>query len=89
MSKPAKRTGRLGDGDGLFLVISTTDAKSWSCRVQKHGRRDIGLGSASKVTLARARERAREVRNMGRAGARSGFREAEGGRYSDVPRGGA
>ncbi len=32
-------------------------------RVQKHGtRRDFGLGSASKVSLKIARERAREVR---------------------------
>lgn len=62
--KAATRPGRLGDGDGLFLVVSATGAKSWICRVQKHGRRrDIGLGSAKKVSLALARERAREVRS--------------------------
>ncbi|MBW8753747.1 MAG: tyrosine-type recombinase/integrase [Sphingomonadales bacterium] len=62
--KAAKRPGRLGDGDGLFLIVGTSGAKSWVCRVQKHGRRrDIGLGSASKVSLALARERAREVRS--------------------------
>ena len=61
--KAAKRPGRFGDGDGLFLVVGTTGSKSWVCRVQKHGRRrDIGLGSASKVTLSVARDRAREVR---------------------------
>ncbi len=61
--KAAKRPGRLGDGDGLFLVVSGSGGKSWVCRVQKFGRRrDIGLGSASKVSLAQARERAREVR---------------------------
>ena len=61
--KAAKRPGRFGDGDGLFLVVGATGSKSWVCRVQKHGRRrDIGLGSASKVTLAVARGRAREVR---------------------------
>lgn len=62
--KAAKRPGRLGDGDGLFLVVGASGAKSWVCRVQKHGRRrDIGLGSALKVSLALARERAREVRS--------------------------
>jgi integrase len=61
--KAATRPGRLGDGDGLFLVVRETGSKSWVVRVQKHGRRrDIGLGSASKVSLAKARERAREVR---------------------------
>lgn len=61
--KAASRPGRLGDGDGLFLVVQPGDTKSWMVRVQKHGnRRDFGLGSASKISLAAARERAREVR---------------------------
>lgn len=61
--KAATRPGRHGDGDGLFLVIQASGAKSWVCRVQKNGsRRDFGLGSAAKVTLALARERAREIR---------------------------
>lgn len=61
--RAATRPGRLGDGDGLFLVVGRSGSKSWMVRVQKHGRRrDIGLGSASKVSLAQARERARQVR---------------------------
>tara|TARA_R110002126_G_scaffold10841_18_gene49811 strand:+ start:54031 stop:54378 length:348 start_codon:yes stop_codon:yes gene_type:complete len=60
--KAATRPGRLSDGDGLYLVIKPGGGKSWVCRVQRHGnRRDLGLGSASKVSLAVARERAREV----------------------------
>lgn len=59
----ATRPGRISDGDGLYLVVQPTGTKSWVCRVQKAGnRRDIGLGSASKVSLKLARERAREVR---------------------------
>ena len=61
--KAATRPGRLGDGDGLLLVIQPSGGKSWVCRVQKNGtRRDFGLGSVSKVSLATARERAREIR---------------------------
>jgi integrase len=61
--KAATRPGRLGDGDGLFLVVRKTGSKSWVVRVQKHGRRrDIGVGSASKVPLSKARERARQIR---------------------------
>lgn len=61
--KAASRPGRIGDGDGLFLIVQPSGTKSWVCRVQKNGnRRDFGLGSASKVTLAQARERAREIR---------------------------
>jgi len=61
--KAASRPGRMSDGDGLFLIVQPGGTKSWVCRVQKNGnRRDFGLGSASKVTLDQARERAREVR---------------------------
>jgi integrase len=61
--KAATRPGRLGDGDGLFLVVQPSGSKSWVCRIQKNGiRRDFGLGSASKVSLAQARIRSRELR---------------------------
>lgn len=61
--KAAKEPGRYGDGDGLWLVIGKRGGKSWIVRVQKDGRRrDIGLGSASKVPLKLARERAADVR---------------------------
>lgn len=57
------RPGRYCDGDGLYLVVKPTGAKSWVCRAQKLGsRREFGLGSVSKITLATARERAREIR---------------------------
>lgn len=61
--------GRYGDGDGLFLLVGKTGSKSWVVRVQKSGkRRDIGLGSAAKVTLKTAREGARLVRSQVEAG---------------------
>ena len=67
--KAAKEPGRYGDGDGLYLVISPRGGKSWVCRVQKDGkRRDVGLGSAKKVPLALARERAAKVRIQIEAG---------------------
>jgi integrase len=64
-----KEPGRHSDGDGLLLVIGRTGSQSWVCRIQKDGRRrDIGLGSAKKVSLALARERARRVRSQMEAG---------------------
>ena len=67
--KAAKLPGRYGDGDGLYLLIGRTGTRSWVCRVQKDGkRRDIGLGSAKKVSLALARERAGKVRSQVEAG---------------------
>lgn len=65
----AKEPGRYGDGDGLFLHVGPSGSKSWIVRIQKAGRRrDIGLGSASKVSLADARARASKVRSEVEAG---------------------
>jgi integrase len=67
--KAAKVSGRYGDGDGLFLLVGPTGGRSWVVRVQKNGkRRDIGLGSEKKVTLALARERAAKARSQIEAG---------------------
>lgn len=64
-----KEPGRYGDGDGLFLVVGAKGAASWVVRVQKEGkRRDFGLGSVSKVTLAVARKRRDVIRAQVEAG---------------------
>lgn len=63
--KAAKTAGRYGDGDGLYLVVGESGSRSWMVRVQKDGRRrDIGLGSAKKVSLAIARDRAAIARSQ-------------------------
>ncbi len=63
--KAKSAPGRYGDGDGLFLLVGRTGSKSWMVRVQKDGkRRDIGVGSAAKVPLKLARERAALVRSQ-------------------------
>lgn len=63
------RLGRHGDGAGLYLLVSGTGAKSWMLRVQSGGkRRDIGLGSLADATLEEAREKARVLRKVARAG---------------------
>lgn len=55
--------GTYQDGDGLFLKVDKRGGASWLLRLQHDGkRRDIGIGSAKLVTLAVAREKARELR---------------------------
>lgn len=63
------KPGRLADGQGLYLLVSGTGAKSWVLRVQVHGRRrDIGLGSIAELHLAEARDKARELRKVAKSG---------------------
>ncbi|HWU02643.1 MAG TPA: Arm DNA-binding domain-containing protein, partial [Novosphingobium sp.] len=67
--KADRAPGRYADGDGLYLVVAPGGSKAWVCRVQKRGRRrDIGLGSTKKVTLAQARAEAAKVRSQIEAG---------------------
>ncbi len=57
------KPGRYGDGDGLWLQVGPTGAKSWLLRYQRGGvPRQMGLGSVQVLGLADARERAREAR---------------------------
>jgi hypothetical protein len=60
-----KEPGLLADGGGLNLQTSPSGAKSWIFRYQIAGRRrDMGLGSASTISLAKAREKARAAREL-------------------------
>ena len=59
------RPGRYADGGGLYLDLDTNGRKRWALRLQANGkRRDFGLGSVTKVSLADAREAASEYRRM-------------------------
>ena len=57
--------GRYSDGGGLYLIVGENQRKRWVLRIQVDGRRrDFGLGSLGKVSLAGAREKATELRSQ-------------------------
>ncbi|WP_137110000.1 site-specific integrase [Rhodobacter sp. SY28-1] len=69
--------GLHADGDGLYLSVSTADARSWIFRSTIKGRTtgkgtpyrvEIGLGSLKDIGLAEAREKAAQMRKQCRAG---------------------
>ena len=63
------KTGRYCDGQGLYLYVQRSGARSWVQRLVVHGRRrEIGLGSATLVPLADARQLALVNRRMARDG---------------------
>ena len=52
-----RAAGYHADGGGLWLQVSKAGGRSWVFTYSLHGRaREMGLGSASRVTLAEARE---------------------------------
>ena len=64
-----KVPGRHADGNGLYLVVEPSGSKRWLLRTVVQGRRrDIGLGGATLVTLAEAREKALALRKLARDG---------------------
>jgi len=59
------KPGIYGDGGGLYLKVSPSGTKSWVFRYWSGGRRHaLGLGPYHTVTLAEAREKAREQRRL-------------------------
>lgn len=55
--------GRHADGAGLYLLVRQSGSRSWVLRAQKDGKRqDFGIGSASVVSLAKARGQAAALR---------------------------
>jgi integrase len=56
--------GRHADGGGLYLSVSPNGGRRWVFLYRWHGKpTEIGFGSARDVTLARARELARQARS--------------------------
>jgi len=61
--------GRYADGGGLYLQVSAYKTKAWTFRYQLNGTpRLMGLGALHTVTLAEARDTARECRKLIRNG---------------------
>lgn len=53
------KPGKYGDGNNLYLIVSEAGSRKWILRFNWRGRpREMGLGSASSVSLADARDRA-------------------------------
>ncbi|MDP2519027.1 tyrosine-type recombinase/integrase [Shimia thalassica] len=67
--RTASKPGKYFDGHGLFLKVDKSGARRWVQRIVIRGKRtEIGLGSASLVSLAEARESALENRKLARSG---------------------
>jgi integrase len=60
--KNEQRPGRHADGNGLYLEIDGTGGKSWIFMWKRDGkRRAMGLGSARTISLAKARDLAKQA----------------------------
>src|SRR5665213_215643 len=64
-----KKPGLYGDGGGLYLKVAARRSgqgvtKSWVFRYRERRCHALGLGSCNDLTLAEARERARDQRRL-------------------------
>jgi hypothetical protein len=67
--KHIKEPGKYYDKHGLFLRVESETSKRWVQRLTIHGKqREIGLGSASLVSVKEARDMAIENRKLARSG---------------------
>lgn len=67
--RSALEPGKYRDGNGLFLRVEKSGAKRWVQRITIRGKvTEMGLGSASLVSLAEAREQALQNRKLARSG---------------------
>jgi len=67
--RTVKEPGFYADGHGLHLKVDASGAKRWVQRIVVNGKRqDIGVGSASLVSLAEARDKALQQRRLAREG---------------------
>lgn len=65
LMKSLSSPGYYGDGNGLWLQVSSSGSKSWIFRFRNAGkRREMGLGPLRTVSLAMAREKALVCRRM-------------------------
>ncbi len=63
------KPGKYFDGHGLFLKVDASGARRWIQRIMIRGKRsEIGMGSASLVSLSQAREQALENRKLAQMG---------------------
>lgn len=61
----SRMAGMYGDGGGLWLQVTKSQARSWTFRFTLHGRsREMGLGPLDTVSLAEAREKATACRKL-------------------------
>ena len=67
--KQTTEPGKYYDENGLFLRVKETGAKAWVQKIVINGKqRELGLGSASLVTLGEARKLAHDYRKVAREG---------------------
>ena len=63
------KAGKHSDGGNLYLIVSPKGARKWVLRFTWRGKaREMGLGSATTVSLADAREKAASARRQRAAG---------------------
>lgn len=64
-AKPKKSPQKLFDGGGLFLLVTPSGGKLWNLKYRFNGKeKKLSLGSYPEISLAEARQRREDARNL-------------------------
>ena len=64
-AKPRAKPYKMGDSQGLFVLVQPTGSKLWRLKYRIHGReKKVALGKYPEIGLAEARNRMREARGQ-------------------------
>lgn len=61
----ARKPGMMNDGGGLYFRVTPTGTKNWVFRFSRAGKlQDMGLGALQDVSMAQARDKAADCRQL-------------------------
>lgn len=64
-AKPEDKSYKMADGHGLYMQVEQNGSKYWRMKYRMHGKeKKLSFGVCPEVTLAEAREKAREARKL-------------------------
>ncbi|MBU6266427.1 MAG: integrase arm-type DNA-binding domain-containing protein [Sphingomonadales bacterium] len=84
-AKPRAKPYKMGDAFGLFLLVQPTGGKLWRLKYRVEGKeKKLGLGTYPEVSLAVARQRRDEARDLRTAGKDPAVEKRRAARQSKV-----
>lgn len=84
-AKPADKSYKMADAHGLYLQVEPSNSKYWRMKYRVHGKeKKLAIGIYNEVSLAEAREKLREARELLRQGIDPSFAKRDSKRKATI-----